>query len=349
MTRDVDNLRVSLSQQTDAKQRAAIEQTIASAAKSMQDSLSRERTYHSRWRVVFNGKRPGGQLRREVLSPPHSPTVTLGLREQNGGFITLQEIGSPPSIQVTPRVTITGEPFWNISWFPDFGREIADREVFVTKQSPTMETNSARFLEPEILDGRELRVIETLSSLGTKRRIWIDPARGYVCPRTESFNAAGLLVRKQEASGFFQEPSSGVWFAERHMKTEFDPQTGKQQRRIRWHLDPKSVRINDPPQPVEFCLPIKASTYVSDQRPGGSQWRAGEATVLKLVNGKLDLEETPGLVRNGPPRIPWEVLPKHVSTTVRWIVTTVALVVTMGLAALVWFLKLVITRTRLIE
>ncbi len=157
------------------------------------------------------------------------------------------------------------------------------------------------------------------------------------------------MVRKQEASGFFQEPKSGVWLAERHVKTEFDSQTGKQQRRIRWHLDPRSVRINDAPQPEEFSLPIKASTYVSDQRSGGSQWRAGEATVLKLANGTLNLEETPGLVRNGPPRTPWEVMPKHISATVRWIVTVVAVVVTMGLAALVWFLKLLITRTRLVE
>ena len=139
------------------------------------------------------------------------------------------------------------------------------------------------------------------------------------------------LVRKQEASGFFQEPSSGVWFAERQVRTEFDPENGKQLRRTSWHLDRKSVQINQPPPPEEFSLSIQATTMISDQRPGGRQWRATTSTSLRLVDGMLDLERTPGLTPLGPPRTPWEVLPKEISNTVRWVVTIIAAVVTVGL------------------
>jgi hypothetical protein len=348
--RDTENLRASLPQQTDARQRASLEQGIAGAEKAVRDSLAQDRTYSSHWRVVFNGQRPNGELRREVRRVYETrPIVTLGLREKMGGQLTIQEFRAQHDPTAATRVTIAAEPFWDIPWFPDFGREIIDREKFVFKGMPTFEQQTARFLPSETVDGHELRVIEAVSSEGTKRHLWIDPARGFVCPRIESYDAAGRLVQTQEASGFFQEPSSGVWFAERQVKTELDPENGKQLRRTSWHLDRKSLQINQPPQPEEFSLPIQASTMIADRRPGGRQWRAATATGLKLVDGMLDLDRTPGLTPLGPPRTPWEVLPKEISNTVRWVVTVIAAVVTLGLLALVWFLKLLITRTRLVE
>ena len=86
------------------------------------------------------------------------------------------------------------------------------------------------------------------------------------------------------------------------MSTGFDPENGKQLRRTSWHLDRKSVQINQPPPPEEFSLSIQATTMISDQRPGGRQWRAATSTSLRLVDGMLDLERTPGLTPLGPPR-----------------------------------------------
>jgi hypothetical protein len=350
---DTENLRASLPLQTDARQRASLEQGIAGAEKVVRDTLAQDRTYSSHWRVVFNGQRPNGELRREVRRVHEArPIVTLGLREKMGGQLTIQEFRAQHDPNASTHVTIVGEPFWDIPWFPDLGREIIDREKFVFKGATVIEQQTARFLPSETVDGHELRVVEAKSSAGTKRHLWIDPARGFVCPRIESYDSydgAGRLVRKQEASGFFQEPSSGVWFAERQVKTEFDPQNGKQLRRTSWHLDRKSLQINQSPAPEEFSLPIQATTMISDQRPGGRQWRAATSTSLRLVDGMLDLERTPGLTPLGPPHTPWEVLPKDLSNTVRWVVTVIAAVVTVGLLALVWFLKLLITRTRLVE
>jgi hypothetical protein len=340
---DVAKLRAH-SQQWDPRQRAAAQETIASATSATRESIGRTRIHRSHWRVVFSGSQPAGRLRREVHAPPNAPLslVTLGEREKSGGFVTLRQTN-------TQRVEISAEPFWDMPWFPDFGREIADRGSFVSQGESQVEKTSSRLLKQETVDGHELSVLESTSSGGSKRTFWIDPARGYVCPRSESYDAAGRLVRTQEASGFFLDAASGIWFAEHQVKTDFNPETAKQTRRTDWHLHPKSVKINYPVSDKEFSLPILASTLVHDQRTGGRDWRATQDTVLALVDGSLDLGSTPGLSRIGLPQTPWEDLPKTFSTLVKCIVTAVAVGVAALLIGLVWLLKFLVTRTRLVE
>ena len=77
--------------------------------------------------------------------------MTLGLREKMGGQFTIQEFRAQHDPTAATHVTIVGEPFWDLPWFPDFGREIIDREEFVFKGTPVIEQQTAHFLPSETL------------------------------------------------------------------------------------------------------------------------------------------------------------------------------------------------------
>lgn len=341
-------LRASIAQQTDPVQKEKLAELTERQEKSWSETKDKPRTVRSRWRVVFDGSRPAGQLRYEVhrgfrpdkhLHP--EALVTLGTREPSGGFLTVTQSSAK-------NVQVRAEPFWDIPWFPDFGSEPEGREFFFTTSATATVTQSPRLIKKETIDGHELAVIEAVSSAGTKRVLWIDPARGYVCPRIESYDTAGRLTATSEGSGYFAEASSGVWFAGRYVKTLFDPASGEQTRQTKWNVDRSTVKINYAIPADEFSMPITNATFVFDDRPGGRAWQAMQSTRLGIADGSLDLDHTPGLKALTQAR--WTSgWPTSFSTMAKWIIAAVAVVVTIVLAGAVWFLKLVITRTRLVD
>jgi len=102
----------------------------------------------------------------------------------------------------------------------------------------------------------------------------------------------------------------------------------------------------------KFSNSVAPSTKIGDSRGGGRDWQSTKKVSLEFAAGKLDLERIDGLVATSAPRpivAASRFLPDTFSTAVKWIVAAIAVVVTLLLVAAVWILKLVVTRTRLVE
>ena len=103
-----------------------------------------------------------------------------------------------------------GEPFWDLPWFPDFGREIIDREEFVFKGTPVIEQQTAHFLPSETVDGRDLHVVKARSSRRAQSAVFGSIRRTALFARASSLMTARAGWCENRNVGFFQEPSSGV-------------------------------------------------------------------------------------------------------------------------------------------
>ena len=210
--------------------------------------------------------------------------------------------------------------------------------------------DSVRLVAKESFEGSDVYVVEA-GPVNRKRKVCIDPARGYICPRNEFYDG-DRLVRKTESSGYFLEPTSKLYFPAFHKESVWDSQRGNRETTLSYRIEPKSLRLNYPVPSEEFSISVAPSTRIVDSRGGGRDWQSTREVRLEFAGGKLDLDRIDGLLPTSAPRpivAAARFLPDTFSTAVKWIVAAVAVVVTLLLIAAVWILKLVVTRTRLVE
>jgi len=315
----------------------------------MQSPGDNQRLITNRCRMVFDGDDAAGTIRQEYLRPDgskNSPPLVMISGPRTADGVTSLRTNAVQGVHIRNS---KGSP---ITSFRHFGR--LDNRYGQFADSGT--TLGAWFADPvrlvakESFEGSEVYVVEIGRSNG-KRKVWIDPARGYICPRNEFYDG-DRLVRKTESSGYFLEPTSKLYFPAFHKESVWDAQQGYREITLSYRVEPKSLRLNCPVPSEEFSISVAPSTRIVDSRGGGRDWQSTKEVSLEFAAGKLDLERIDGLVATSAPRpivAASRFLPDTFSTAVKWIVAAIAVVVTLLLVAAVWILKLVVTRTRLVE
>jgi len=151
------------------------------------------------------------------------------------------------------------------------------------------------YVRDENYDGRAVaKVVECRTKEGIVfQEYWIDPARGYVCPIVRIYNKeSGKITEEYEASGFFQDVPSGLWFPARYTITKFDGADKVIQKDI-YKIDPSSFRLNRKIADSEFSIDIPEGAIVSDRRNETSMifYKAEQGGTLSFTKDGLTLGE----------------------------------------------------------
>lgn len=164
------------------------------------------------------------------------------------------------------------------------------------------ETEAIELLDDETIDGHTCRVLAIRNRYADilQSKVWIDPARGFVCPRRETYAGKGLVTARFEASSYFKAPGTDFWIAGEASETVYNMKSELLMTK-RYQLEPQSLQFNVPISAAEFVVNVEPGLTIVDHRPGGRSWRVDEATRLSFVDGRLDLASFPGMVATSAP------------------------------------------------
>ncbi|MDR2346267.1 MAG: hypothetical protein LBE18_09400 [Planctomycetaceae bacterium] len=122
-----------------------------------------------------------------------------------------------------------------------------------------------------------------------KTVIWVDPARGYICPLVEEY-VQDICVVRYESSDYYQDKSSGIWFPRKTVDTEFDLVTKEQLQRTVYEIIPDETDFNISISNDEFVFHVPTGWTVNDRRFVIRQsYRAIRDTKLKFEQGRIAL------------------------------------------------------------
>ncbi len=128
-------------------------------------------------------------------------------------------------------------------------------------------------------------------------RIWVDAARGYITPLIEEYEAGTKLARQYKSSGYFLHEQSGLYFPENHEESAFNTTSGELIQRDTFHINPKTLHLNEPISGSEFAVRVPRGVVVIDERDKNRPQlmvRESEAN-LAFREGELDLQKVQGL------------------------------------------------------
>lgn len=126
--------------------------------------------------------------------------------------------------------------------------------------------------------------------------VWIDPARGYICPKIEEY-VGDRVFKSYESSGYFLDQNSGLWWPRSHIETEYDPDTGAIKSRDTYTMTPEGTALNIPIDDDEFVFHAKPGMQIADNQEGtGPIYHVANETSLRMKNGVLDFSHNPDLI-----------------------------------------------------
>ena len=270
---------------------------------------------HLRYRMAFDGDDISGASLREYLQGGKHTGAQLCGSSESGETVGVQSNVDPASGRLGILVS---NQRWAFPTFRHFGRLAgrADTGPESAMNSLARLTGSIRLAGRETLEGAELQIVEIDHVDGSKRKVWIDPDRGYICPRNELYEGK-RLVSKTESTGYFLEPKSGLYFPENHTDTTWDKQSGRQLAQWKYHVDPQSLVLNDVAA-EEFSIVAPPSTIIGDLRSGGRTWQATAEARLRVGADGLDLAKVEGLKAVSGPSAPRALNAFFPSASVRW-------------------------------
>lgn len=137
----------------------------------------------------------------------------------------------------------------------------------------------------------------TFSRIGVNRTlVWVDPARGYICPRIEEYSGE-RPSRVYESSGFFLDRNSGLWWPRLHTDTVYDAESGATKETKIYTMTPERTALNVPVGDEDFTFHATPKMKVCDKQ-GGSDvvYQVVKAASLRLKDGAFDLANNPALV-----------------------------------------------------
>lgn len=136
-----------------------------------------------------------------------------------------------------------------------------------------------------------------------KALVWIDPARGYICPKIEEY-VGDRVFKSYESSGYFLDRNSGLWWPRSHVETEYDTNTGAVKSRVAYAMTPEETALNVPIDDDEFAFRAKRGMEIADNQEGtGPRYYVANDTSLRMKHGVLDLTTNSQdliLARRGP-------------------------------------------------
>ena len=298
-------------------------------------------------RILFAGS-GGSELLRESLDIGLNATDKMQLFsvEVSGG-----PTGSGAKLGVIKqRATITQRYGDNL--LRNLGRVGASKEVvpaFV--RSLAQQGEKVEQLPDETVDGQKCKVLKVSNAFtGTlQQQLWIDTERGYICPRQYSFNGQGKLSMIHEASEYFQEPTTKIWFPGREASTTFD-QLGQQSQQSIYKIKPESLRVNQSVPLKEFAVTLAPQSVIDDKRSGGREWRVDREVQLAFQDGVLNLEHVEGLTATTEPRgVPFSSFrPEAFSKTARVILLVAACIPPLALIFTIWLVRRLLARPKVI-
>ena len=138
-----------------------------------------------RRRIVFEGDILTGRFRDDYPLSPEQPASLMMRCGSAPNYITLTAIANHSN------VGISSVP-WVPARFGDFGR-LANRN-WTWEQPPALVkfAQSVQLVGKEDFEGFQIQVIEVRPWAGKNKKAWIDPARGYICPRLEVYDGETL-------------------------------------------------------------------------------------------------------------------------------------------------------------
>ncbi|HEV3137672.1 MAG TPA: hypothetical protein VGZ26_07200 [Pirellulales bacterium] len=244
-------------------------------------------------RIVFEGDFNRGTFRDEFAMSPKQPPILMMGCGSGRNRITLTAIADHSNVNIKPSLSMPAA-------FEHFGRLGNNYQSVEPLPSVVRFTRSVRLIGSEPFEGSTVQIIEVTTWNKPRQKAWIDPARGYICPRHE-FCEGQLLVDKTEASGFFVEPASQLYFPEHYVETLFDRKSGAPQITWRYCVDPKTLKLNYAIADEEFSITVPKRGIIKDEREGGRDYRATE-DVRIAFNDKLDLAKIAALEATSAPR-----------------------------------------------
>lgn len=130
-----------------------------------------------------------------------------------------------------------------------------------------------------------------------KTHVWVDPARGYICPKIEEFDG-DRVVRRFDSTGFFLDPNSGLWWPRVHKVTEYDEKSPVIKEEETFTMAPETTALNITIADDEFVYHATRGMNLQDDQRGnpGSIYHVVKDTSLRLKDGVLDVANNPALV-----------------------------------------------------
>jgi len=248
------------------------------------------------FRITFRGNNPFSDAKEEIYDGPVFEITSLPDRVMVAGFNTMEgkyvslmanndatytEITydfSPESITCLGRARGMRVDLWSALLLkPDqvnSGGFIINTEAIEELRNFNNDLYETLKKQIQIIEERNFengnvfvvsipnRKNETLRQIGFgKTIIWIDPAKGYVCPLIEEYygdEGNEVLLYRYEASDYFLDENSGLWFPSRAKTTQFDtidPQ--KIDSETVYEILVSQTKLNIPISDEEFSFAIK--------------------------------------------------------------------------------------------
>lgn len=180
-----------------------------------------------------------------------------------------------------------------INWNYEINEETVQELRRVNKTLQKEKTDvGIRIAGTTSFEGEKVSIVEVLSGQGGgKWVVWVDPSRGYICPRIEEYVRA-KLKHLYLSTGYYLEQKSGLWWPRTHVATTYSP-NGDIQVETTYAMTPEATAINVPVDPKEYVLPVKAGFHVIDDRNSKPlHYMVAQPTDLRLVKGEIDLSDS---------------------------------------------------------
>jgi hypothetical protein len=128
------------------------------------------------------------------------------------------------------------------------------------------------------------------------RRCWIDPSRGFVCPRIQSYHD-DILVEEYQSKDFVLHPETGFWFPTSYQIARYDKDSNLRFKQ-EFAIAKESIKINQAISDHEFAIDVPIDFFVDDARSGKlTRFQAIDKGELSLTKSGLDLDKCQWLTR----------------------------------------------------
>ena len=137
------------------------------------------------------------------------------------------------------------------------------------------------------------KVVEVKVNDKLLQRYWIDPSRGYVCPRIEVYDdKTWNIIDEYCSSGYFLDVKTGLWFPENYEHKKSNPKDASMVHRRVYKLNRLSFVLNEKIADEAFSLDIPERTYIQDERVSPHRnYESIDTGTVSLKEGGLDLDK----------------------------------------------------------
>ncbi|MDR1141381.1 MAG: DUF1573 domain-containing protein [Planctomycetaceae bacterium] len=127
-------------------------------------------------------------------------------------------------------------------------------------------------------------------------RYWIDPSKGFICPRVQFYHN-DILIEEYQSKDFILHKKTGLWFPTSHQIVRYDNDSNliyKQE----YSINKESIKINQTVSEHEFSIDVPEGFFIDDKRSDTLfRYKTIDRGELSLVKSGLDLDKFSWLYR----------------------------------------------------